>query len=93
MSEIDRDRVLRLAPGCRLSAAEGQEDILLMPEGAMRMKGPARSILELCDGTRTLDAIVEELQRRYPTADTARIESETAALLGQLLDRGALEYG
>lgn len=92
MSEIERNRALRLAPGCRLSNAEGQEDVLLMPESAMRLNGPARAILSLCDGARTLDGIVEELKRMYPTADAARIETDTVDLIGQLRDRGVLEY-
>lgn len=92
MSEIDRDRVLRLAPGCRLSTSQDQEDVLLMPESVLRLKGPTRAILELCDGTRALAGIVEELRRLYPTADPARIEAETIELLGRLRDRGALEY-
>jgi pyrroloquinoline quinone biosynthesis protein D len=92
VSEIDRNRVLRLSPGCRLGTDAG-ENILLMPESAVRLKGPSRAILELCDGTRSLTAIVEELLRLYPSADAARIEAETATLLGQLRDRGALEYG
>jgi len=92
MSEIERDRALRLAPGCRLSAAEGQEDVLLMPESAMRLNGPARAILALCDGARTLEGIVDELKRMYPTADAARIETDTIDLIGQLCDRGVLEY-
>ena len=47
MSELEKDCVLRLAPGCRLSTAEGRQDMLLIPEGALRLKGPARAILEL----------------------------------------------
>lgn len=93
MSGIDRDRVLRLAPGCRLSAAGSQEDLLLMPESALRLTGPARAILALCDGTRAMAAIVEELVRLYPAAEAARIEADTASLLQQLRDRGAVEYG
>jgi len=93
MSETAPDRVLRLAPGCRLGVATGQEDLLLIPEGALRLKGPARAIVELCDGQRTLAGVVEELVRRYPTADTGRIEAETAALVSGLRDRGVLEYG
>ena len=89
MSEVAPDRVLRLAPGCRLSGAPGQEDLLLIPEGALRLKGPARIIVELCDGQRTLGQVVEELVRRYPTADRGRIEAETAALVGGLHRRGA----
>jgi len=92
MSESAQDSVLRLAPGCRLNAAGGQEDLLLIPEGALRLKGPARAVLELCDGTRTLREIVEELTQRYPSDDAARIETEIGALLGRLRDRGVLEY-
>ncbi|HEV2425095.1 MAG TPA: pyrroloquinoline quinone biosynthesis peptide chaperone PqqD [Terriglobia bacterium] len=93
MNALEGDRVLRLAPGCRLSVSQDQEDVLLMPESVLKLKGPARAILELCDGTRTLPGIVEELKRKYPAADATRIESETADLLGRLRDRGAVEYG
>ncbi len=93
MSDVAPDRVLRLAPGCRLSAMPGQEDLLLIPEGALRLKGPARVIVELCDGQRTLSAVVNELVQRYPGADTSRIEAETAALVAGLRNRGVIEYG
>jgi pyrroloquinoline quinone biosynthesis protein D len=91
MSELAQDRILRLAPGCRLSTAEGREDLLLIPEGALRLKGPARAIVELCDGERALGAIVEELRRRYPSEDAARIETEAVAFLTRMRDRGVLE--
>jgi pyrroloquinoline quinone biosynthesis protein D len=89
---MERNRVPRLAPGCRLNAAGGSEDLLLIPEGALRLKGPARTIVELCNGERTLADILEELQRHYPSAQPARIETEAEALLARLRDRGVLEY-
>lgn len=92
MSAMERNRAPRLAPGCRLNAAGGPEDLLLIPEGALRLKGPARTIVELCNGERTLADIVEELQRHYPSAQPAKIETETAALLAHLRERGVLEY-
>ena len=76
-----------------MGAAAGQEDLLLIPEGALRLKGPARVIVELCDGQRTLAGIIEELVRRYPTANTAQIEAETGVLVAGLLGRGVMEYG
>lgn len=91
MSELAPDSVLRLAPGCRLNTAGESEDLLLIPEGALRLKGPAYAIVELCDGQRTVREIAEELKRRYPSADAVRIEAEVAALLARLRDRGALE--
>jgi pyrroloquinoline quinone biosynthesis protein D len=91
MSELANDHALRLAPGCRLSTAEGRQDMLLIPEGALRLKGPARAIVELCDGKRTLGEIVQELKQLYPLADAARIETETIAFLTQMRDRGVIE--
>ena len=91
MSELAKDHVLRLALGCRLSAGEAREDMLLIPEGVMRLKGPARTILELCDGKRALGEIIEELRHRYPWEDAARIETEAVAFLVRLRDRGVLE--
>lgn len=92
MSALEPKRALRLAPGCRLNAAGGPEDLLLIPEGALRLKGPARSIVELCNGERTLAEIVEELQGHYASEHSARIETEAVALLSRLRDRGVLEY-
>ena len=92
MSPPELARVPRLAPGCRLNAAGSAEDLLLIPEGALRLKGPARTIVELCDGERTLSEIIAELHRHYPSAEPARIETEAVALLARLRDRGALEY-
>jgi pyrroloquinoline quinone biosynthesis protein D len=92
MNGVEPNRALRLAPGCRLNAAGGPEDLLLIPEGALRLKGPARTIVELCDGERTLSDIVEELQRRYSSEHAARIETETVTLLARLRERGVLEY-
>jgi coenzyme PQQ biosynthesis protein PqqD len=91
MSELAPDSVLRLAPGCRLNAAGESEDLLLIPEGALRLKGPARAIVELCDGKRAMREVAEELKRRYSSADGVRIETEVAALLARLRDRGVLE--
>ncbi len=91
MSEFAKGHVLRLAPGCRLSAGEAREDMLLIPEGVMRLKGPARTILELCDGKRSLGEIIEELRHRYPLEDAARIATEALAFLARLRDRGVLE--
>lgn len=82
----------RLAPGCRLSTAEGQEDMLLMPEKALRLKGPARAIIELCDGVRTLREIIEAVQQRYSAGDPKQIETDVGALLAGMQDRGVIEF-
>jgi len=91
VSELAKDHVLRLVPGCRLGTGEAREDMLLIPEGVMRLKGPAHTILELCDGKRALGEIIEELRHRYPLEDAARIETEAVAFIARLRDRGVLE--
>jgi len=91
MSELNGNSVLRLAPGCRFTAQENQENMLLIPEGALRLKGPARAIFELCNGERPLDEVIDELRRRYPPEQAPRIESETLAFVAQMRDRGILE--
>ena len=91
MSAIADDSVPRLARGCRVSTAEGQEDMLLVPEGALRLKGPGRSILELCNGERTLRQIVQELTKTYAEEDAAVIETEVRTFLARLRDRGAID--
>src|ERR1700736_4524586 len=40
----------RLAAGCRWAEANGAERMLLCPEGAIRLQGTGREILERCDG-------------------------------------------
>jgi len=44
-----------------------QRPVLLYPEGAMFLNDTGKAVLELCDGTRTVDDIVKELSTRYAT--------------------------
>ncbi len=91
MSELSPNQIPRLAPGCRLNAPGGAEDLLLIPEGALRLKGPGRSIVELCDGERSIREVVETLHQRFPSEDAARIQTEVFSFLTRLRDRGVLE--
>ncbi|MBV8070097.1 MAG: pyrroloquinoline quinone biosynthesis peptide chaperone PqqD [Acidobacteriaceae bacterium] len=78
-----------LKPGCRLSAAG---DVLLIPEGALRLQGPASRIVEACDGTRTVEEIVATLLKQFPGADETKVSQETASFLNRLSERGVLEF-
>ncbi|GAA2485324.1 hypothetical protein GCM10010276_23920 [Streptomyces longisporus] len=58
-----------------------EADLLLLPERVVVLHGSAGPVLRLCDGTRTVDAIVAELGERYPTAPvTAEVPGFLAAL-------------
>ena len=42
-----------------------EQHALLAPEGVLVLNRTGVTILELCDGERTVDGIVEELRKRY----------------------------
>ena len=91
MNAIVKATVPRLAPGCRMGEGEGREDMLLSPEGALRMRGPARMIIERCDGQRTVGVIIDELCGLFPAENRTRIETEVVELFARLHGRGAIE--
>ena len=91
MSAIGLESVPRLVRGCRLSKTEGQENMLLIPEGALKLQGPSREIVLLCDGVRAVAAIAAELQQRYSTMDPARIEAEVIGFLSRLHEKRIIE--
>jgi pyrroloquinoline quinone biosynthesis protein E len=64
--------------------------VLLSPERGLRLSDTAAAIVALCDGTRTVDAIVDALAVRY-AADRARIARDVEALLADLRARALLE--
>jgi len=82
----------KLRPGCRLRESGGADDnVLLIPEGALRLAGTGRKIVERCDGQHTLDDIVRELKAEYPSAEPARIESEVSTFLERLYQKRVID--
>ncbi len=81
--------VPHLAPGCRLNAAR---DMLLVPEGALRLHGPARQIVEFCDGQHNFREIVSTLQQQFAGGNAVRIEQDTAAFLERLYERRVVNF-
>lgn len=82
----------RLAAGCRWSEASGAERVLLFPEGAIRLQGTGRQILELSDGQRTVQQIVEELLKVYGSADPEQIRREVGNFLETLHRKRIVDY-
>lgn len=73
----------RIAPGMRLQMEPAQDAwVLLYPEGMARLNPSASEVLQRCDGTRELAAIVAELEARF------RVEG-IAPQVRQLIDEGA----
>jgi pyrroloquinoline quinone biosynthesis protein D len=80
----------RLAAGCRWGK-QGADPVVLFPEGMIRLQGTGQSVLELCDGERTLRQIVETLTSRYNT-DTAKIREDVASFLEGLQRKRVVDY-
>ncbi|HTU87618.1 MAG TPA: pyrroloquinoline quinone biosynthesis peptide chaperone PqqD [Solirubrobacteraceae bacterium] len=78
----------RLATGARLRYDEVREEhLLLVPEGAVRLNPTAFAVLELCDGERSLDDIVDALAEQYHGAD---VSDDVRGLVDAMTERGLL---
>jgi pyrroloquinoline quinone biosynthesis protein D len=81
----------RLAPGCRWST-QGEQQVVLFPEGMIKVQGTGQSILELCDGQRTVQDIVAILSERYGTADPVKIKEDVSSFLEALQQKRIVDY-
>jgi pyrroloquinoline quinone biosynthesis protein D len=84
---MDPNATPRLAPGCRLHPTQA---ILLVPEGALTLQGPAREILAQLDGKQTVSSIVDELRKQYPGADQDELQQDVVSLLERMEQRGVV---
>ena len=86
----------RLAAGCRWgpSTQSGTEEIrtILFTEGAIKLQGTGRQILERCDGQRTFSEIIAELQKEFGTTDPAKIRTDISMFLEQLQRKRIVDY-
>jgi len=62
--------------------------VLLYPEGMVRLNAPAAEILQRCDGRRTVDEIVAELEIAFSQAS---LHGDVVLFLSQALQRGWLQ--
>lgn len=80
----------RLAPSVRMEWDQARNGWLVQaPERLVYPDETASAVLALCDGVRTIRAIVEELAREYREPVEA-IEPDVVALLQDLAERGIL---
>jgi pyrroloquinoline quinone biosynthesis protein D len=81
----------RLAPGCRWRT-QGEQQVVLFPEGVIRVQGTGKDILELCDGQRTVQDIVTTLSERYGKADPVKITEDVNSFLEALQRKRIVDY-
>jgi pyrroloquinoline quinone biosynthesis protein D len=63
--------------------------VLLAPERVFTPDAIAIAVLQLCDGSRSVEAVAEELARTY-NAPKERIRADIVTLLQELADKGVV---
>jgi pyrroloquinoline quinone biosynthesis protein D len=81
----------RLAAGCRWGGSE-EDRVILLPEGAIKLQGSGRIVLEHCDSQRTFGEIIAELQKRFGNATPAKIRDDISQFLEQLQRKRIVDY-
>jgi coenzyme PQQ biosynthesis protein PqqD len=86
----------RLAAGCRWgpSNQSGSEEsrMILFPEGAIKLQGTGRQVLERCDGLRTFGEIIADLQKEFGKTDPEKIRADISIFLEQLQKKRIVDY-
>ena len=83
--------VPHFASGCRWGT-QGDERVVLFPEGMIRVQGTGQKILELCDGQRTVGEIVTTLTADYSGADLVKIREDVGSFLEALQKKRIVDY-
>ena len=81
----------RLAAGCRWGGSE-DDRVILFPEGAIKLQGTGRHVLERCDGQRTFGEIITELQQQFEGANPKKIRDDISQFLEQLRHKRIVDY-
>ena len=83
-----------LAPKARLRFDRPSGGYLLLyPERGLALSPTAASILKLCDGKRTVDDIVQELEREYAGAQGPALRQDVLEFLEAMSRKGLLLEG
>jgi coenzyme PQQ biosynthesis protein PqqD len=91
---LERSFVPKLAKKARLRFdRHSGKTMLIYPERGLELNDSAAAIAKKCDGSRSVDAIVDELTREFEAGPEARaaIDADVVAFVIDLRDRGLLE--
>ncbi len=81
----------RFAAGCRWGT-QGEERVVLFPEGVIRVQGTGQKILELCDGQRTVQEIVAALSAAFSAGNPVKIREDVGSFLEALQQKRIVDY-
>ncbi|MGO8985569.1 MAG: pyrroloquinoline quinone biosynthesis peptide chaperone PqqD [Terriglobales bacterium] len=90
-AELVDASIPKLAAGCRWGGTT-EAPVVLFPEGAVRVEGTGRIILELCDGHLSLAEIVQKLEGQFMLAPKEKIRADVRSFLEQLHVKRIIDY-
>jgi pyrroloquinoline quinone biosynthesis protein D len=86
---INPDQTIKFSPLHRLQWEEAQQkNVILYPEGMVELNQSSAEILKLCDGTHTLDQIVNILEQKFATTG---LTNDITAFLEVALKNGWIQ--
>lgn len=91
MAELMDASIPKLAAGCRWGGTT-EAPVVLFPEGAIKVEGTGRVILELCTGQLSLGEIVQKLERQFIFAPPDKIRADVISFLEQLHAKRIIDY-
>src|ERR1700704_122062 len=91
VAELTEASIPKFAAGCRWGGTI-ESPVVLFPEGAIRVEGTGRIILELCDGHFSLAEIVQKLEAQFMLAPKGKIRAEVQVFLEQLHAKRIIDY-
>jgi coenzyme PQQ biosynthesis protein PqqD len=91
VAELTEASIPKFAAGCRWGGTT-EAPVVLFPEGAIRVEGTGRIILELCDGHFSLAEIVQKLEAQFMLAPKGKIRAEVQVFLEQLHAKRIIDY-
>ncbi len=91
MAELTEASIPHLAAGCRWGGTT-EEPVVLFPEGAIKVEGTGRAILELCGGQLSLGEIIQKLEEQFILAPKGKIRSDVIGFVEQLHAKRIIDY-
>jgi pyrroloquinoline quinone biosynthesis protein D len=91
VAELTDASIPRLATGCRWGGTT-EVPVVLFPEGAIKVEGTGRAILELCAGQLSLAEIVGKLEQQFILAPPGKVRADLISFIEQLHDKRIIDY-
>jgi len=91
VAELLETSVPKFAAGCCWGGTV-EAPVVVIPEGAIRVEGTGRIILELCDGHFSLAEIVQKLEKQFMLAPRGKIRADVQTFLEQLHAKRVIDY-